>query len=122
MTKKSKDDKPKKTKKKPTKKLLKTKGQGDGKHINEEELSKPMSAALKAVEQMAVTKITKQRTVIDLLSRDNGASIEELMTVTNWQKHTVRGFISNLKKKPDFTVTSKKERDERRYFIRPLNS
>lgn len=119
MTKKSKDTKTKKPAvKKPTKKLLKTKGDGDGTQVNEAELSEPLSNALKAVEKMAVEKITKQRIVIDLLSRKQGASVEEIMSATSWQKHTVRGFISNLKKKPEFTVTSEQDGEERRYFLK----
>lgn len=109
MTKKSKDTKSKKTVKKTTaakapKKLLKIKGDGDGSRVNERELSEPLSNALKAVEKMAVGKITKQRTVIELLSRPQGASVEELMSATGWQKHSVRGFISNLKKKGGFKI------------------
>jgi hypothetical protein len=37
---------------------------------------------------------TKKAQVIRLLHRSNGASIAEIIRVTNWQPHTVRGFIS----------------------------
>jgi hypothetical protein len=37
---------------------------------------------------------TKKAQVIRMLQRSNGASIAEIMRVTNWQPHTVRGFIS----------------------------
>jgi hypothetical protein len=33
-----------------------------------------------------------------LLSREMGVSLDELITVTGWQQHTVRGQLSNLKK------------------------
>ena len=37
---------------------------------------------------------TKKAQVIRMLQRSNGASIAEIMRVTQWQAHTVRGFIS----------------------------
>jgi len=37
---------------------------------------------------------TKKAQVIRMLQRSNGASIAEIMRVTKWQPHTVRGFIS----------------------------
>ena len=42
---------------------------------------------------------TKQQIMIDLLSRDEGASIPELMDATGWQQHTVRGALSGTLKK-----------------------
>jgi len=42
---------------------------------------------------------TKQQTMIDLLSRSEGASIPELMEATGWQQHTVRGALSGTLKK-----------------------
>jgi hypothetical protein len=37
---------------------------------------------------------TKKAQVIRMLQRSNGASLAEIMRVTQWQPHTVRGFIS----------------------------
>lgn len=37
---------------------------------------------------------SKKDAVIALLSRKNGASIEELIRATGWQSHSVRGFLS----------------------------
>jgi len=37
---------------------------------------------------------TKKAQVIGMLQRSNGASIAEIMRVTQWQPHTIRGFIS----------------------------
>jgi len=106
MTKSIKTTKTKKptTVKKPTKKLIKSKGDSDGSQINEKEISAPLASALKAVEKIATEAATKKLTVISLLSREQGASIDELMTVTGWQKHSIRGFISNLKKKSELKV------------------
>ncbi len=50
---------------------------------------------------------TKQALLIDLLSRKNGAAIDEIVAATGWQAHSVRGAISGaLKKKLGLTVTS----------------
>jgi hypothetical protein len=47
--------------------------------------------------------------LIDMLRSPNGASIEEIMSATGWQSHTVRGAIAGaLKKKLGLTVTSEK--------------
>lgn len=37
---------------------------------------------------------SKKDTVIALLRRENGATLDELMSATGWQAHSVRGFIS----------------------------
>jgi hypothetical protein len=51
---------------------------------------------------------TKQALLIDLLKRKSGASIEEIVTATGWQAHSVRGAISGtLKKKLGLAVESK---------------
>jgi hypothetical protein len=51
---------------------------------------------------------TKQALLIGLLKRKTGASIEEIVTATGWQAHSVRGAISGtLKKKLGLAVDSK---------------
>ncbi len=55
----------------------------------------------------SVRKGTKQALLIDLLSRKDGATIDQIVTATGWQAHSVRGAISGtLKKKLGLTVTS----------------
>ncbi len=50
---------------------------------------------------------TKQATLIDLLKRKTGATIDDLVKATGWQPHSVRGAISGtLKKKLGLKVTS----------------
>jgi hypothetical protein len=39
---------------------------------------------------------SKKDQVLALISRKNGASLDEIMTAMGWQKHTVRGFIAIL--------------------------
>ena len=63
---------------------------------------------------------TKTAQIVALLKRPGGASLKELMKVTRWQPHSVRGFLSGtLGKKMKLTVTSTKCEDgERSYSIK----
>jgi hypothetical protein len=49
---------------------------------------------------------TRKATVIALLERADGATLEEIMAATAWQKHSVRGFISTLGSKHGYTIVS----------------
>lgn len=62
---------------------------------------------------------TKQETLLKLLSRPQGASIDELAEALEWQRHTVRGTVSHtLKKRLGLTITSEKGEDGvRRYRV-----
>ena len=44
-------------------------------------------------------KGTKQAAVLDLLRRNDGATVSQVMESTGWASHTVRGFFAGLKKK-----------------------
>ena len=67
----------------------------------------------------AIKKQTKQQICLALLSRPEGATIEELQAVTGWQQHSVRGFLAGaVKKKLGLTLLSEKpEGEPRRYRI-----
>ncbi|MFZ0495174.1 MAG: DUF3489 domain-containing protein [Methylocella sp.] len=53
--------------------------------------------------------MTKQERVLTLLSQSEGTSIEEMMQATDWQQHSVRGFLAGtVKKKLGFPLTSVK--------------
>jgi hypothetical protein len=41
--------------------------------------------------------------VIALVERAGGATLDEIMAATAWQKHSVRGFISTLGSKHGYT-------------------
>jgi hypothetical protein len=58
--------------------------------------------------------------MLTLLSRPEGASVAEMMLATNWQQHSVRGFLAGtVKKKLGFPLTSSKAADDvRRYRIK----
>lgn len=52
---------------------------------------------------------TKQQAMIDLLKRADGATIEEIVSATGWQKHTIRGAMSGaLKKRLGISIGSDK--------------
>jgi hypothetical protein len=72
------------------------------------------------VEQPQGGRSTKQERMLTLLSRPEGASIEEMMRATNWQQHSVRGFLAGtVKKKLGFALSSAKTADGvRRYHIK----
>ena len=55
--------------------------------------------------------------LIDMLKRDEGASIGQIVEATGWQPHTVRGAISGaLKKKLGLAVTSEKSEIGERFY------
>ena len=66
-----------------------------------------------------VERVTKEERLLTLLSQAEGASIEEMMQATDWQQHSVRGFLAGtVKKKLGFPLTSLKPNDgARRYRI-----
>jgi len=56
--------------------------------------------------------------LIALLRRPEGARIDEMMTATGWQAHSVRGAMSGaLKKKLGLAILSEKKDGERVYRI-----
>jgi hypothetical protein len=79
-----------------------------------------IEAAVASIEAQAPTEVppapvktradSKQATVIRMLRRPEGATLDQLVEATGWQKHTVRGCLAGaLKKKLGMTLTSAKE-------------
>ena len=61
---------------------------------------------------------SKQDVVIAMLRLPEGATVDEVASVTGWQRHTVRGVFSGpLKKKLGLTLASAKEERGRVYRI-----
>jgi hypothetical protein len=73
----------------------------------------------KTTEAQHEERATKQDRMLTLLNRPAGASIAEMMQATNWQQHSVRGFLAGtVRKKLGFSVTSAMASDGvRRYRI-----
>lgn len=58
-----------------------------------------MATATKEKQPAKPARKTKISSVIDLLGRKEGASLEEMIEATSWQKHTVRAALTGLKQK-----------------------
>lgn len=96
---------------------IKTKEQGNGHVIDESQLSAPMQAALAGVAAMPVKRETKLNALVALLSRPEGADIEDMIAVTGWQKHTIRSALSHaLAKKQGYQIVSEKPENGARIY------
>ncbi|MDX9688983.1 MAG: DUF3489 domain-containing protein [Alphaproteobacteria bacterium] len=101
---------------------IKKKAQSNGKPTNDEALSAPMQAGLAAVAAMKPTndapaRETKLLRVIELLSRPEGATIDQIVEATGWQKHTARAALSHaLRKKRGYQIVSDKPKDGKRVY------
>jgi hypothetical protein len=64
-------------------------------------------------------RVTKHALLLQLLSRPEGAGVEDMMRATEWQQHSVRGFLAGtVKKKMGLALASSKAEGEvRRYRI-----
>ena len=80
--------------------------------------AQPKPAALAPIPAAAAAPQSKQAAVIALLQRPEGATVDEVMASTGWQRHTVRGVFSGaLKKKLGLAIDSAKEDRGRVYRI-----
>ena len=59
---------------------------------------------------------TAKATVIAMMQRKGGATLDEIMKITRWQKHTVRGFVSILGSKGGMKIASSKREDGVRVY------
>ena len=60
---------------------------------------------------------SKQATIIALLKRPEGVTIPEMMSVTGWQAHTVRGTLSGtIRKKLGLNLLTEKSADADRVY------
>jgi Protein of unknown function (DUF3489) len=61
---------------------------------------------------------SKGSKILEMIGRAKGATLAEIMKATDWQAHSVRGFISTAAKKHKFNIESaKNEAGERVYKI-----
>lgn len=57
--------------------------------------------------------------ILKLITRPKGATLATIMKATGWQAHSVRGFISNVRKSGSAVESSKNKRGERVYLLAP---
>src|SRR6186713_2733929 len=83
--------------------------------------TKPAKAkkATKAPKAKSTRSGSKAEKVLDLMRRKEGATLAEIAKATDWQNHSIRGFVSgHVTKKLGLTVESiKSEVGERTYRI-----
>lgn len=66
---------------------------------------------------------TKMEQIIAGLRRPEGMSVPDIVDLTGWQSHSVRGFMSGaLKKKRGLTIVSEKIDGQRVYRIAELKA
>jgi hypothetical protein len=80
----------------------------------------PAKKAPKGKKASSARDGSKTAKVLDLLKRPDGVTLKELMKATDWQPHSVRGFLSGtVGKKMGLTVTSAKgDGGERTYSVK----
>jgi hypothetical protein len=72
-----------------------------------------------AKEASAPRAESKGAEILELIGRPKGASLAEIVKATDWQKHSIRGFLSTAAKKHGLKIESTKtEAGDRVYQIR----
>src|SRR6266851_4529171 len=62
---------------------------------------------------------SKGAKILELIGRPKGASLAEIVKATDWQKHSIRGFLSTAAKKHGLKIESTKtEAGDRVYQIK----
>jgi hypothetical protein len=80
--------------------------------------AKKATPVKKAVRKPKSDRANKKAEVIAMMQRAKGATLDEIMKATDWQRHTVRGFVSILGSKGGHKVeSSKNAAGERTYKI-----
>ena len=75
------------------------------------------SAPKREAGQTARTAPPKSELVKKLLQRGKGATITELQVATAWQPHSVRAFLSGLRKKGEVLVKEERKSGETAYRV-----
>lgn len=62
---------------------------------------------------------TKQSIIMSLLSREEGATLQQIIAATEWKPHSVRGHLSNLRKKRGMPIEAFTNTDGTRGYRLP---
>ena len=74
-----------------------------------------------AAADQAKPTISKAEQVRKLLSRTRGATVEEIIAATTWQPHSVRAFLSGVRKKGGNVVKEERKNGATSYrIIKPV--
>jgi Protein of unknown function (DUF3489) len=80
--------------------------------------AKKAAPAKKAARKPKADRTNKKADVLAMMHRAKGATLDEIMKATGWQRHTVRGFVSILGSKGGEKIESSKNTvGERTYKI-----
>src|SRR3954447_1097599 len=80
---------------------------------------KKATAKKNSAGQPAVRPGTKKATIVTLLHRPKGATLKELMKATEWQAHSVRGFLSaTASKQMKLKLATMDRNGERAYQVK----
>ena len=82
--------------------------------------AKPAGKAIGTKNAAPVRSGSKTAKILDLLKRPGGVTLKELIKATQWQAHSVRGFLSGaVGKKLGTPVESSKRADGERSYRTP---
>ena len=70
-----------------------------------------------AIDDNARANPSKTATVIKLLSRVRGATLGEMTAATSWQAHSVRAYLSGLRKKGHVLIRESRKSGESAYRL-----
>ena len=80
-------------------------------------MAKSGKQARRAEKAVTAREGSKAAQILELLKRPGGATLQQIMKVSQWQPHSVRGFISGmLRKKMGLAVESTKGEDGQRTY------
>ena len=71
----------------------------------------------KVADAPKIERVTKTSAVLDLLRRDEGATLAELIAATGWLPHTTRAALTGLRKKAH-VIRRGRRGDSTCYFLR----
>ncbi len=80
---------------------------------------KPRSTAKHTIAEPASVSArnSKSAAVAKLLARPKGATVDEMMTATGWQPHSVRAFLSGLRKRGQVLIREERKDGRSAYRI-----